>query len=62
MLRQKCPLTVGAMVTAARELPAVRSELLRLCWKRSAKRAIFAPLAWMPTDFDEMLYSGAARS
>ncbi|WP_156901499.1 hypothetical protein [Azohydromonas australica] len=50
------------MVTAARELPAVRSELLRLCWKRSAKRAIFAPLAWMPTDFDEMLYSGAARS
>jgi hypothetical protein len=58
----KCSLTLVAMVTDARELPEVRSEVLRLCWKRSAKRAIFAPLAWMPTDFDEMLYSGAARS
>ena len=58
----KCPLTVVAAVAPARELPAVRSEVLRLCWKRSAKRAIFAPLAWMPTAFNEMLYSGAARS
>jgi hypothetical protein len=58
----KCPLTVLAAVVPARELPEVRSEVLRLCWKRSARRAIFAPLAWMPNDFDEMLYSGAARS
>lgn len=58
----KCSLTHVAMAADARELPEVRTEVLRLCWKGRGKRAIFVPLAWMPTDFDEMLYSGAARS